>query len=236
MDKKIAVVTGGNRGIGFEVVKELTQLGLNVILTSRVEKEGKKAVEELKKQNLHVDFFKLDVTSSNDIANLRRYIDQKYGRVDVLINNAGVLLDDPSNTSIFNANVKTFYETMDVNVYGPFQLIQSLAPIMRKHNYGRVVNVSSGMGQLSEMKGGYPAYRLSKTALNVLTKIFAEELNGTGVTVNSVCPGWVKTRMGGANATRPLEKGAETIVWLATLEGPAAPTGKFFRDKKEIEW
>jgi NAD(P)-dependent dehydrogenase (short-subunit alcohol dehydrogenase family) len=118
---------------------------------------------------------------------------------------------------------------------GPFQLIQKLGPMMRKARYGRIVNLSSGMGQLTEMNGGYPAYRVSKTALNALTRIFSEELLESGVLVNSACPGWVKTDMGGPNADRSVEEGADTIVWLATLpEG--GPTGAFFRDREKIDW
>ncbi len=126
-------------------------------------------------------------------------------------------------------------QTMETNVYGPYLLCQALVPLMKKNNYGRIVNISSGLGQLNDMGGGYPAYRMSKTAINVITRILAAELAGTNILVNSMCPGWVKTRMGGEGATRSVEEGADTAVWLSTLPD-GGPTGKIFRDRKEVPW
>jgi NAD(P)-dependent dehydrogenase (short-subunit alcohol dehydrogenase family) len=199
--------------------------------------KGQAAAKELSELG-EVVFHPLDVKESANIERLKKHVDREYGRLDVLVNNAGVYLDgnrsgEPS--SAFDAKIETVRATVETNTYGPFQLCQALIPIMRKNNYGRVVNVSSGMGQLSAMGGGWPGYRISKTALNAVTRIFAEELKGTNILVNSVCPGWVRTDMGGPQATRTVEQGAETIVWLATLPD-GGPTGGFFRDKQEIPW
>ncbi len=178
----------------------------------------------------------LDVTEAGSIERLKQFLTQEFGRCDVLVNNAGIFPDlQETSTSIFHAQADTLRHAMETNVFGALRLSQALVPLMKIHHYGRIVNVSSGMGQLSEMNGGYPAYRLSKTALNALTRILADELKGTNILVNSVCPGWVKTDMGGADASRTPKEGADTIVWLATLpEG--STTGGFFRDRQPIDW
>ena len=154
-----------------------------------------------------------------------------------MVNNAAIALDftGESAGSIFKAKISTIQQTIETNVYGPLLICQALIPLMQINNYGRVVNVSSGAGQLQDMQSGYPAYRMSKTALNSLTRMFASELEGTNILVNSVCPGWVKTDMGGPNAPRTTEQGADTIVWLATLPDEG-PTGGFFRDREAIAW
>lgn len=233
--QRVAVVTGGNRGIGFEVCRQLAKQH-QVILTSRDQSKGKAAVEQLQAAGLAVINYSLDVTDSGSVEQLAQFIRNKYGRVDVLVNNAGVLLDyRDSDGSIFNTKVDTLQETIETNLYGPLRLSQALVPLMQNHHYGRIVNVSSGAGQLSDMSSGYPAYRISKTALNALTRILADELKGTNILVNSVCPGWVKTDMGGADATRTPEQGADTIAWLATLPDDG-PTGSFWRDRAPIDW
>jgi len=156
------------------------------------------------------------------------------------VNYAGILLDPRDDakggtSSSQNSPAEMVEATFRTNTLGPYQTIQLAVPLMKRAGFGRIVNVSSGMGQLSEMAGGYAAYRISKTALNAVTKIFAEENMGTNVLVNSVCPGWVRTDMGGPGAQRTVEQGAETIVWAATLPDDG-PTGGFFRDKKRIDW
>ncbi len=231
--KKIAVVTGGNLGIGFEACRQLATKGIKVILTSRDEAKGKAAAEKLQAEGLDVIAHPLDVTSAESCDRLAQFLGDLFGRVDVLVNNAGVYLD--SGSGVFNTRVDTLRQTMETNVYGPLQLSQALIPLMKEHNYGRVVNVSSGMGQLTDMTGGSPGYRISKTALNALTRILSAELQGPNILVNSVCPGWVKTDMGGAGAPRTPEQGADTIVWLATLPDDG-PTGGFFRDRQPIDW
>ncbi len=235
--KTIAVVTGANRGLGLETSRQLALKGIQVILGCRDENKGKNIIEDFKKEALNVIYYQLDVSNTESIDKFAQFIRNEFGRLDILVNNAGVFLDDRSEkeSSIFNAKLSTFQETFATNVFGPFLLSQALIPLMKVNNYGRVVNVSSGLGQLSEMIGGYPAYRTSKTSLNALTRIFASELQGTNILVNSVCPGWVKTDMGGPNAMRSIAEGVDTIVWLATLPD-GGPTGGFFRDRQPIEW
>lgn len=234
--EKVAVVTGANRGIGFETCRQLAKQGFQVVLTSRDESKGKVAVEHLQAEGLQVIHHLLDITNPASVEQLAKFMREKFGRLDALVNNAGVLLDyRDSDGSLFDAKIDTLRETMETNVYGPVRLAQILVPLMQEHNYGRVVNVSSVAGQLSDMSSGYPAYRMSKTALNALTRILAEELKGTNILVNAVCPGWVKTDMGGANAPRTPAQGADTIVWLATLPDNA-PTGGFWRNRQPIDW
>ena len=236
--KKVAVVTGANRGIGFETCRQLAKHGMRVVLTARDEQKGRAAAERLRKEELDVDFAPLDVTDDAGVRELARHIKKTYGRVDVLVNNAGVMIDgmagdENAGTGVMQAKVETLRRTMEVNVYGALRVTQALLPLMPR-DHARIVNVSSGMGQLSDMNGGWPGYRISKTALNALTRILADELKDTGIRVNSICPGWVKTDMGGPDAPRTTQQGADTIVWLATDRD--VPTGGFFRDRKPIPW
>ncbi|QLE54261.1 SDR family oxidoreductase [Nostoc sp. TCL26-01] len=234
--KKIAVVTGGNRGLGFEASRQLAKQGYKVILTSRDEATGKGAAEKLQAEGLDVISYSLDVTSESSSRNLAEFIRQQFGKLDVLINNAAIFIDaQAGSTSIFHTKIETLQQTIDTNVYGVLRVTQALVPLMKAQNYGRIVNVSSGAGQLTDMGSGMTTYRISKTALNALTRIFASELHGTNILVNSVCPGWVKTDMGGQDAPRTPEEGVETIVWLATLADGGA-TGGFFRDRLPIDW
>ena len=229
MTKKIAVVTGGNRGLGFETSKLLAEKGFLVLLTSRDSALGEKAAKKL---GDNVIYHQLDVTDEDDINNLAHFIKKTYGKLHVLVNNAGIFLKNNSKTNITKTDIEIIKDSMETNVYGPISLMQALIPLIDKD--GRIVNVSSGMGCLSEMEGGHHGYRISKTALNAATKIFSQEVKN-GIKINAVCPGWCKTRMGGRSATRSAEKGAEGIVWLATLP-KSGPTGGFFRDKKRIKW
>ncbi|OUL35568.1 short-chain dehydrogenase [Nostoc sp. T09] len=234
--KKVAVVTGGNRGLGFEASRQLAKQGYQVILTSRDEEKGKSAALKLKNEGLDVIFQPLDVTSDESSQKLAEFINNEFGKLDVLVNNAGIYIDSPTgDNSIFDAKIDTLKQTLETNVYGVLRVTQALIPLMKKQNYGRIVNVSSRMGQLHDMGGGSPGYRISKTALNALTRIFASELQGTDILVNSMYPGWVQTDMGGKNAPRTPEQGVDTIVWLATLDDGGA-TGGFFRDRQPIEW
>lgn len=232
--QRIAVVTGANRGIGFETARQLAKQGVKVILTSREAAKGKEATEILQREGLETISHPLDVTSTESIKKLAEFVKAEWGKLDILVNNAGIFLD-AGDSSIFNTPIETIRQTLETNVYAPLQLCQALIPLMQAQNYGRIVNVSSGMGQLSEMAGGCPGYRISKTALNAVTRILAAELQGTNISVNSICPGWVKTDMGGANAPRTPEQGADTIVWLATLPDSGL-TGGFFRDRQSIPW
>lgn len=239
MKGKIAVVTGANKGIGLEVCRQLAKAGIQVILTSRDESKGQTATETLKSEGLEVIYYALDVTEADSIARLEQFIRDRFGHLDILVNNAGILLDSSgAEDSLFKAQLDTIRTAMETNLYGPLRLCQALVPLMQIHNYGRVVNVSSGVAQLSgmdKMGGIYPSYRLSKTGLNALTRMLAYELRQTNILVNCVCPGWVKTDMGGTNATRTVAAGADTIVWLATLPD-GSPSGLYWRDRKPLDW
>ena len=218
----------------------LAQKNIQIILTSRDQEKGMEACAQLKKQDLPVRYYQLDVREAASINDLKKFVEVEFGRCDVLINNAGIFPDaqgasDSNWPSVFDTKIETMEKAMATNVYGPMLLCQALVPLMKKHNYGRIVNLSSGMGQLADMGGHCPAYRLSKTAINALTRIVSEELSDLNILVNSMCPGWVKTDMGGSEATHELPEGADTAVWLATLPDDG-PRGKFFRDRKEFEW
>lgn len=233
--RRVAVVTGANRGIGLEVCRELARRSdFRVMLTSRDAEKGQAAAEGLRAEGLAVDYRRLDVTDQRDIAALAEHLVDAYQRCDVLVNNAGVMID-PRGSRVLDSRTVTYRETLEVNFFGPLRLVHAVVPLMQKAGYGRVVNVSSGQGQLSDMGPGTPAYRVSKAALNALTRTLAAELRGSGILVNTMCPGWVKTRMGGPSAPRTLAQGADTAVWLATLPDDG-PTGSFFRDRKPIPW
>jgi len=233
--KRVVVVTGANRGIGHEIARQLAKRkDLHVMLTARDEKKGKAAAKALSGDGVEVEFHPLDVDSEESIAALAGFLGKTYGRCDVLVNNAGILAD-PRGSRVLDSKPETYRETLATNVLGPLMLAQALVPLMRKHRYGRIVNVSSAMGQLSDMGTGSPAYRISKTALNALTLILAADLTGSGILVNSMSPGWVRTTMGGSGAPRSVEEGADTAVWLATLPDNG-PTGGFFKDRKPIPW
>jgi len=231
-EKKIALVTGANRGLGFETTKQLSQLGLKVILTARDRIKGENATKELTDQGLDVIFYKLDVSNKEDVANIYNVIEKTFSRLDILVNNAAVLYD--SNQSTINANLDIVSQALRTNLYGPWLLCQAFIPLMKRNNYGRIVNVSSGAGSLHYMDGGAPAYGISKVALNALTKKLASELSGTNTLVNSVDPGWVATDMGGKGG-RPVDEGAKGIVWACLLPNNG-PSGGFFFDGQTEPW
>jgi NAD(P)-dependent dehydrogenase (short-subunit alcohol dehydrogenase family) len=232
--ERIALVTGGNRGIGFEISQALAQRGLAVVLTARDATQGKAAVKTLHDKGLEVEFQRLDVTSCRSIRACVASVAERRGRIDVLVNNAGVLLD-PHGSRFLDSKLDAYRDTLETNFFGPLQLAQSVVPLMKANRYGRIVNLSSGLAQLEEMGTGTPAYRVSKTALNALTRILAAEFRESNILANSMCPGWVKTGMGGDHAPRTAAEGADTAVWLATLPDDG-PTGGFFRDRKAIPW
>ena len=238
--KNVALISGANKGLGLETARQLAALGLRVLLGVRSQEKGDAALEAIQREGSDADIIQFDVTKPEEIGAAFERIADKFGRLDVLVNNAGVMLEstDPERAevaSVFNVSAKVVAKTFEINTLGPLRLAQAAVPLMKHHNYGRIVNVSSGMGQLAEMNGSWPGYRLSKTALNALTRILATECAGTNIKVNSVCPGWVRTDMGGPNATRSLSEGTETIVWAATLPDDG-PSGGFFRDKTSIDW
>lgn len=232
-EQRVALVTGGNRGIGLELCRQLGQQRVRVILGSRDLAKGVAAAAELKANGLAVEPRQLDVANAQSIRECMNWMRREVGRLDILINNAGIMVDDDDADPL--EELEIVRDTMQTNVYGPLLLSRLAIPIMKTRRYGRIVNLSSGMGSLSEMGAGYIAYRLSKAGLNVVTRVLAAETEGMGILVNSVDPGWARTAMGGRGATRSVEKGAETPIWLATLPDNG-PTGGFFRDRRAIAW
>ena len=229
-EARVAVVTGANRGLGFEIARQLAARGVRVVLAARDEDKALRAAAELDGDGIP---FRLDVTDPEGPGRLAAFLESQLGRADVLVNNAAVFLD--RNWGGLNVPMEVVRETLEVNLVGAWALSQAVVPLMRRRGYGRIVNLSSGLGAMSEMSGGYPAYRVSKLALNGMTRILADELRGTNILVNTMCPGWVQTAMGGARAPRPVQEGADTAVWLATLPD-GGPTGQFFRDRRQIPW
>jgi NAD(P)-dependent dehydrogenase (short-subunit alcohol dehydrogenase family) len=228
---RVALVTGGNRGIGFAACRKLAGLGYTVLLASRDRMRGVRAAEQLQQLGSVLPVT-LDVAAPDAGDTLRRVIAANGGRLDALINNAAILIDE--NRRILDADFGDLQRTLETNVYGRSGW-QAAIPIMRKQGYGRIVNVSSEMGQLAGMGDDSPAYRLSKTGLNSVTTMLAAATRSDNILVNSCCPGWVRTDMGGLQASLTPEEGADTPVWLATLPD-GGPTGGFFQSRRAIAW
>jgi NAD(P)-dependent dehydrogenase (short-subunit alcohol dehydrogenase family) len=239
--KKVALVTGSNKGIGFEIARQLGRRGMTVLIGARDEKRGAEAAGKLRDEGIDAHHVRLDVSDAATVAPLAATIEARFGRLDVLVNNAGVLLDQ--NVPPSALDVEVLKKTFDVNVFGAFAVTRALLPLIRKSDAGRVVNLSSTLGSLALMSdasnpySGFvgAAYQSSKTALNMLTVALAKELAGTRVLVNSVCPGWVKTDMGTDDAPLSVEQGADTPVWLATLPA-GGPTGGYFNSRQPVAW
>jgi NAD(P)-dependent dehydrogenase (short-subunit alcohol dehydrogenase family) len=231
-EPKIALVTGANRGIGLEVVRQLARRGMVVILGARDAAKGQRAAKRLKDAGLAVVPRRLDVTEQETIHRLATAIDQEFGRLDVLVNNAGALYDPWQRAT--HVDFRLVQEALETNTVGPWRMCQAFIPLLRRSQAGRIVNVSSEAGSLASMGAGTPAYSVSKAALNAFTRVLAAELRGARILVNAVCPGWVATDMGGGGG-RPVEEGAAGVVWAATLPD-SGPTGGFFRDGRPLPW
>jgi NAD(P)-dependent dehydrogenase (short-subunit alcohol dehydrogenase family) len=229
----VVLVTGGNRGIGLEICRQLLARSARVLLTARSLTKAQAAAKSLNAGENQLRFHPLDVVDEKSIEALRAFVAATYGRLDVLINNAGIIAKTDRN--VLELPLAAVRETLETNTLGPLRLAQALTPIMRVGGAGRIINMSSGMGALSSMGSDHAAYRMSKTALNALTLMLATELSSDGIAVNSMCPGWVRTDMGGPGASRDVSTGADTAVWLA-LDAPQTLTGKFLRDRKVIPW
>ncbi len=232
-EAKIAAVTGANKGIGFEIASQLAALGVRVIATARDEARGKKALDALTAEGGSVIFHQLDVTEPESIERFRKFVEKEFRRLDILVNNAGVFLD--KGVSGLEVGLDAMRGSMEANVYGPLALCQAFIPLMRKNGYGRVVNVSSHLGQLASMGASGLAYRVSKAAVNAVTRVLAAEVEGENILVNTMHPGWINTDMGGPKAPGTAAEGADTAVWLATLPD-GGPSGGFFKDREPMNW
>ena len=229
---RVALVTGANRGLGFEVTRQLAERGYTVLLGARDPAKGKQAAKLLAGHSGDVIPVALDVDRPEQVDTVAALIERKYGRLDVLVNNAGGHLDATARAE--SVDVAAVQAALDTHLLGAWRLCHALLPLMRRHGYGRIVNVTSGCATGAPDAIGYPAYRVSKAALNAFTRTLASELAGSGILVNAVCPGWVATDLGGSGG-RPVEQGAAGIVWAACLPEPGV-NGRLFRDGQRIDW
>jgi NAD(P)-dependent dehydrogenase (short-subunit alcohol dehydrogenase family) len=230
---KTAIVTGANRGIGLEIARQLVKEGVRVVMGCRDPVKGERACAGLKAGDLAV-CHALDVNDTKNVRRFVAFVERNFGPPAILVNNAGVY-PEPSDAKVVGSRTALWRETLETNLFGAVRLCREVVPLMQRLAYGRIVNVSSGLGQVAKMGAGGPAYRVSKAALNALTATLAAEVKGSGILVNAMSPGWVRTDMGGPDAPRTVAEGAETAVWLALLPS-SGPTGQFFRDRKPIPW
>ncbi|THH41888.1 SDR family NAD(P)-dependent oxidoreductase [Neolewinella litorea] len=229
---KIAIVTGANRGLGKEVARQLAGRGYHVVLTSR-SAAGETVAAAFRDEGLPVEYHPLDVADPESIAALARHLRESHGTIDVLVNNAGIHYDTFQNT--LTADFSIVEEAWRVNALGPWRVTQALYPLIRKGGGGRIVNVSSSSGSFVESWPGTPAYAITKTALNMLTYKLADDLRDDAILVNAVCPGWVRTDMGGPEANRSVAEGASSILWAVILPDDG-PSGGFYKDGQPVPW
>jgi NAD(P)-dependent dehydrogenase (short-subunit alcohol dehydrogenase family) len=231
--KRVALITGGNRGVGFEICRQLGMAGYTVVLTARDGEKGARALTALRKEGLETYFHELDVTEPAAARQVAAFMTGELGRLDALVNNAAIAIDPKALLATVDLDVMR--RTLETNLLGALGCCQAFLPIMKQQGYGRIVNVSSGRGSFSRLGSGGPCYRISKTALNALTVILADEVKEANILVNAMTTGWVRTRLGGLKAPRSTAEGAETAVWLAMLADDG-PRGKFFKDRQEFPW
>ncbi len=239
--RRVALVTGANRGIGLEIARQLGRRGITVVVGARDAGKGVGARQQLIGDGCDAHFVLLDVTAAHTVQAAATRVAEAFGRLDILVNNAGIQID--ADASLLELTPHRLLDTLRTNALGPLLLCQACVPVMRARRYGRIVNMASKLGSLADIADprspraavGSPAYRLSKTLLNGITLLLARELEGANILVNSACPGWVRTDLGGNRAPLSVEEGADTPVWLATLPD-GGPTGGFFRERKPIPW
>ncbi len=231
--QRIVLITGSNRGIGLETAHQLAKRGFHVIIAARDERTGQQTAEAIQAQGGKATFLGLDVSNSESIRNAASQFASIADYLDVLINNAGIYPD--KGLTIQTVSRDRLTQTFQTNTFGPLEVIQAFLPYLRHSVAARIINVSSGYGQLEGLSPDVPSYCLSKLALNGVTIMLANALRADRIAVNSMCPGWVRTDMGGPNATRSVEEGADTAVWLSD-DAPRELTGKFFRSRQEIPW
>jgi len=239
--KKIALITGGNKGLGFEIGRQLGKLGMTILLGARDKKRGQAAADKLKTEGIDAHLLIIDVTHEPSADRAAEFIEQEYGRLDILVNNAGIMEEKTFKPSTIAHDI--LHDVFDTNFFGVVTVTQAMLPVLKKSDAGRVVNISSSLGSLTlqaDPAGPFGdfkflGYDASKAALNAATIHFAHELRDTPIKVNSACPGWVKTDLGGAEAPGTVEQGADTPVWLATLPADG-PSGGFFNSRKPVPW
>ncbi len=240
MTKPVAVVTGASRGLGLGCAQALAERGFDVVMVARNAAALQQAAGVLSVAGFSAQTVVCDVASDDDVAKVFDAVKSRFDRCDVLINNAGVFLEPhdfsrPSTIATLDTPLAMIRDSIDINSFGAWRLIRVFLPLMQQRGFGRIVNVSSGMGAFDEMGSGYPAYRFSKTILNAMTHLIAADLKQSNIKINAVCPGWVKTEMGGEHANRELDAGVASIVWAALLD-EHGPSGGFFRDGKRLKW
>lgn len=229
-EKRNIVITGGNRGIGLGLFKSFS-LHHNVMITVRDEAKGIDALSKVNSKDNKSNYVIMDLENSNSIENAKEIIEKEFGFIDILINNAGIFIKDYEVPAI-ETDLESILKTFNINTLGALRVCKAMVPLMKTS--GRIINISSGMGQLDEMESGSTAYRLSKTSLNALSKILSNELSSCGIKVNTICPGWVKTDMGGPNATLSVEESSSKIVEFSLKKD--FPSGKFLRHGHVIPW
>lgn len=244
-DTRVALITGGNKGIGLETARQLGHQSITVLIGARDASRGKAAAETLKGEKINAHFVQIDVTDQVSIDQAAKSIERDHGRLDILVNNAAVMLEarEGANSRPSNLSVKVFRETFEANFFGVIATTQALLPLLRKSPGGRIVNLSSILGSCAEHSDPkspiygalVPAYDTSKAALNLYTVELANELKDTKIKVNAAHPGWVKTDMGGAGAELEITDGATTSVWLATLP-ETGPTGGYYHTTVHMRW
>ncbi len=232
MEKLIALVTGANRGMGLATTTRLLEMNYHVIMVGKNLNDLSTICQKLKEKSFSVEYFHADMENKEDLYKLIDYINKSHQRIDVLINNAGIYIEEKN---FLDLNESIFEKTFHTNTFAPYILIKGILPLMIQNNFGRIVNVSSGLGSFDDASSFCLSYSVSKGALNILTNIFSKEVRNKNIKINSVCPGWVKTDMGGMNAPRSIEQGIAGIIWAATLDSNG-PSGGFFRDQKPLNW